>query len=98
MPLSQNSHHLFSGFFSSLISITLQHKVQLPQVLIRRYSEFERQALVSRFRSSHHCAARSFVNFGIEGHWQLIYLVGLWFRSPHFGLAARMMRTSEPPH
>src|SRR5262245_21434184 len=45
MPLSQNSHHLFSGFFSSLISITLQHKVQLPQVLIGRYSEFERQAL-----------------------------------------------------
>jgi hypothetical protein len=23
-------------------------------------------------------------------------LVWLWFRSPHFGLAARMMRTSEP--
>src|SRR5262245_46119967 len=22
----------------------------------------------------------------------------LWFRSPHLGLAARMMRTSEPPH
>src|SRR5262245_7839382 len=27
-----------------------------------------------------------------------IDLVWLWFRSPHFGLAARMMRTSEPPH
>src|SRR5262245_37914453 len=25
-------------------------------------------------------------------------LVWLWFRSPHFGLAARLMRTSEPPH
>jgi hypothetical protein len=25
-------------------------------------------ALVSRFRSSHHCAAASFANFGIEGH------------------------------
>jgi uncharacterized protein YdeI (YjbR/CyaY-like superfamily) len=24
--------------------------------------------------------------------------VWLWFRSPHFGLAAIMMRTSEPPH
>jgi hypothetical protein len=24
--------------------------------------------LVSRFRSSHHCAAVSFANFGIEGH------------------------------
>jgi uncharacterized glyoxalase superfamily protein PhnB len=24
--------------------------------------------LVSRFRSSHHSAARSFANFGIEGH------------------------------
>src|SRR5205807_7395480 len=55
-------------------------------------------ALVSRFRSSHHCAAASFANFGIEGHYQLIDLVWLWFRSPHFGLAARMMRTSEPPH
>src|SRR5205085_9251248 len=56
------------------------------------------RALVSRFRSSHHCAAASFANFGIEGHWQLTDLVWLWFRSPHFGLAARMMRTSEPPH
>src|SRR6476469_1503814 len=54
--------------------------------------------LVSRFRSSHHYAARSLANFGIEGHWQLIDLVWLWFRSPHFGLAAEMMRTSEPPH
>jgi len=53
---------------------------------------------VSRFRSSHHCAARSFANFGIEGHWQLIDPVWLWFRSPHFGFAAEMMRTSEPPH
>jgi len=25
-------------------------------------------------------------------------LVWLWFRSPHLGFAARMMRTSEPPH
>src|SRR3954447_23859355 len=25
-------------------------------------------------------------------------LVWLWFRSPHEGLAERMMRTSEPPH
>ena len=27
----------------------------------------------------------------------LLILVWLWFRSPHVGLAARMMRTSEPP-
>ena len=39
-----------------------------------------------------------FANFGIVGHWQLIDLVWLWFRSPHLGLAGRMMRTSEPPH
>ena len=26
------------------------------------------KVLVSRFRSSHHCAAASFANFGIEGH------------------------------
>jgi hypothetical protein len=30
--------------------------------------------------------------------WQLIDLVWLWFRSPHFGLAAEMMRISELPH
>src|SRR5205085_4777922 len=29
---------------------------------------------------------------------KLLSLVWLWFRSPHVGLAARMMRTSEPPH
>src|SRR5262249_36524696 len=54
--------------------------------------------LVSRFRSSQHFAASSFANFGIEGHWQLIDLVWLWFRSPHCELAAGTMRTSEPPH
>src|SRR5215468_1513205 len=59
--------------------------------------DFSDDSLVSRFRSSHHRAAASFANFGIEGHYQLIDLVWLWFRSPHFGLAARMMRTSEPP-
>jgi hypothetical protein len=42
--------------------------------------------LVSRFQSSHHYAARSLANFGIEGHQQPIDLVWLWFRSPHFGL------------
>ena len=25
-------------------------------------------------------------------------LVGLWLKRPHFGLAARLMRTFEPPH
>src|SRR5437879_5173639 len=35
-PLAQWLHHLFMGFFSSLISITLQHRLQLPQVLIGR--------------------------------------------------------------
>src|SRR6202008_2411675 len=33
-PLAQWLHHLFMGFFSSLISITLQPSLQLPQVLI----------------------------------------------------------------
>jgi chromate transport protein ChrA len=64
----------------------------------RRGRRVDIAALVSRFRSSHHCAAVSFANFGIEGHSQLIDLAWLWFRSPHFGLAAKMMRTSEPPH
>jgi hypothetical protein len=56
------------------------------------------RALVSRLRSSHHSAAPSFANFGIEGHRQLADLVWLWFGSPYLGVAARMMRTSEPPH
>jgi len=30
--------------------------------------ESPRRKRVSRFRSSHHCAAASFANFGIEGH------------------------------
>jgi hypothetical protein len=30
-----------------------------------------KQGLTSRFRNSHYCAAPSFANFGIEGHWQL---------------------------
>jgi hypothetical protein len=30
-----------------------------------------------------HCAARSFANFEIEGHLQLIDLVRLWFGNPH---------------
>jgi hypothetical protein len=29
---------------------------------------------------------------------KLLFPVWLWFRSPHDGLAATMMRTSEPPH
>jgi hypothetical protein len=41
---------------------------------------------------------RSLPTFGIEGHEQLIDLTRLWFRSPHFGLAAETMRTSEPPY
>src|SRR5271169_6863494 len=55
--------------------------------------------LVSRFRSSHHCAASSFANFGIDKDTSnLLILVWLWFRSPHDRLAAAMMRSSEPPH
>src|SRR6478672_3462157 len=29
---------------------------------------------------------------------KLLFLVWLWFRSPHDGRAATMMRSSEPPH
>jgi len=46
--------------------------------------------------SSHHYAAASFANLGIEGHKQLIDLVRFWFRIPHDELAARTLRTSEP--
>ena len=54
--------------------------------------------LVSRFRSSHHCAAPSFANFGIKGTLaNLLIWCGFWFRSPHFD-SLRVMWTSEPPH
>jgi len=40
-------------------------------------------------RNSHHCAAASFANFAIEGHWQLIDLVWLWFRVRMSDLACK---------
>jgi len=56
------------------------------------------QALVSRFRSSHHCAAHSFANFGIKG------TLGIYDSSAVLDLkflhkrAAIMIGTSNPPH
>jgi hypothetical protein len=46
--LSQNSHHLFIGFFSAVIAITLQHNVQLPQVLMGRFRHASRAAMKLR--------------------------------------------------
>jgi len=53
---------------------------------------------VPRFRSSHHFVARSFANFGIEGHQQTYDSSAAL--NPKFanGLAARMMRTSGSRH
>ena len=54
--------------------------------------------LVSRFRSSHHCAAHSFANFGIKG------TLAIYDSSAVFGFevptqrAAIMIGTSNPPH
>src|SRR5262245_42278900 len=45
--------------------------------------------LVSRFRSSHHCAATSICELRNRRTQQLIELVWLWFRSPHFRLAEK---------
>ena len=45
VPLSQNSHHLFIGFFSAVIAITLQHNVQFPQVLMGRFRHASRAAM-----------------------------------------------------
>ena len=39
----------------------------------------------------------NFANFGIGGHWEVIDLAWLWFRSPHNELRQDWMRTSEPP-
>ena len=54
--------------------------------------------LVSQFRSSHHSAAIPLRTSESKDAPPLIDLVWLWFRSPHAELAARTMRTSEPPH
>jgi len=48
-----------------------------------------RSRLVSRFRSSHHCAAHSFANFGIEGHY------GVYSKSRLFG--NRWLMSALPP-
>src|SRR5579883_3111260 len=76
---------------------------QRISVLGRNYDEAHNAAArwhppVSRFRSSRQYAAPSFANFGIEGHWQLIDLVGLWFRSRRDECEAQMMRTAGLPH
>jgi hypothetical protein len=72
--------------------VGIAHGVGEPRRLERQMETLgaERRDLVSRFRSSHHCAAASFANFGNEGHWQLIDLVWLWFRSPHFAVSGRL--------
>ncbi len=41
--------------------------VETPTVHIRQPCAQRELPLVSRFRSSHHCAAHSFANFGIKG-------------------------------
>jgi len=43
-------------------------------------------------------ATPSFAKFGIEGHEQIIDIVRLFVQVPQAGLAASLMRTSEPPH
>jgi hypothetical protein len=39
---------LFIGFFSAVIAITLQHNVQLPQVLMGRFRHASRAAMKMR--------------------------------------------------
>jgi hypothetical protein len=39
---------LFIGFFSAVIAITLQHNVQLPQVLMGRFRHASRAAMKIR--------------------------------------------------
>lgn len=43
------------------------------------------------------CRGTFVCDFGIEGPWQLIERVWLWFRNPHGGLAATVMRTLGLP-
>ncbi|MGH6768207.1 MAG: DUF5615 family PIN-like protein [Xanthobacteraceae bacterium] len=45
----------------------LAHAKQELRTVVTADLDYPRM-LVSRFRSSHHCAAPSFANFGIEGH------------------------------
>ena len=60
---------------------------------IRTPPDSRSRALVSRFRSSHHCAAHLFANFGIKGH--TVYCEDLKFLHKR---AAIMIGTSNPPH
>jgi hypothetical protein len=53
---------------------------------------------VSRFRNSHHYAARSLANFGIKGTLAIIDSCAVFgFEVPH-KRAAIMIGTSNPPH
>jgi hypothetical protein len=61
-----------------------------------RTSEPPHQVLIPKFaslRGNLVCELRNRKDTG-----NLLFPVWLWFRSPHDGLAAAMMRTSEPPH
>jgi hypothetical protein len=53
----------------------------------------ERGSLVSRIRSSQHYVASSYANFGSR---RPMILVWFWFGFGEF--AAKMKRTSDPPH
>src|SRR5262249_50017979 len=75
-----------------------RHVVLGHPITVAAISDFRSAPLVSRFRSSHHCAAASFANFGIEGHYHVIDPLWLCYRGAHFGFVARMMGTPEPPH
>jgi hypothetical protein len=54
--------------------------------------------LVSRFRSSHHCAAHSFANFGIKGTLAIYDSSAVLDLKFLHKRAAIVIGTSNPPH
>src|SRR5262249_62084716 len=56
------------GFVLSIRAILTAARFAGNRFMSASHSKCDAHGLVSRFRSSHHCAAASFANFGIAGH------------------------------
>jgi hypothetical protein len=64
-PYSSESHADLKRHFNIQVTDAARQDFEVSAV---RAWHVKVGKLVSRFRSSHHCAAASFANFGIEGH------------------------------
>jgi hypothetical protein len=65
---SESAAHTDGRGVSALRAGVASRRHQIGSHRLTAAATLRRGALVSRFRSSHHCAAASFANFGSEGH------------------------------